>query len=63
MEDKIRHRATVEEIKKEKLRVLQQNEEKKLRILEEKEGRFKKEKDEEYFLRPHDHLTVRLTKW
>ena len=37
MEDKIRHRAAVEEIKKEKLRILQQNEEKKLRILEERE--------------------------
>jgi hypothetical protein len=57
VEDKIRHRAAVEEIKKEKLRVLQLNEEFFLRILEERERRFKQEKDEEFFLRPHDHLT------
>ena len=59
MEDKIRHRAAVEEIKKEKLCVLQESEQKKLRILEERERERarKQEKDEEFFVRPHDHLT------
>ena len=37
VEDKIRHRAAVEDIKKEKLRVLQESEQKRLRILEERE--------------------------
>ena len=37
MEDKIRHRVAVEEIKKEKLCLLQECEEKMLRILEERE--------------------------
>ena len=37
MEDIIRHRPAVEDIKKEKLRVLQESEQKRLRILEERE--------------------------
>ena len=43
VEDKIRHRAAVEEIKKEKLRVLQESEQKKLRILEERERERERE--------------------
>ena len=57
MEDKIRHRAAVEEIKKERLRLLQESEKEKLRIMHERERARKEEKDIEFFLRPHDQLT------
>ena len=47
MEDKIRHRAVVEEIKKGNLRVLQLSEEKRLRILEERERERERERESE----------------
>ena len=45
MEDRIRQTVVVEEMKKEKLRLLQETVKLK-----------KQEKDEAFFLKPHDHL-------
>jgi len=52
-EDKKRHRAKMEELKEEKLRIMKEEKDERLCMMREK----RKDEDMRFYLRPHDHLT------